>query len=193
MTVRVPWAGNEVPKDLAHEPLSLGPDAVHRGLGLVRESALDAGHLVARLAGEELSLAVPPLPQPRHEERHERQGPSLSLRRSQNLLHDRVVLEPIAFSRRRLHHRSAKRVPWRRAERGQPIEDRCQRLMVVAAHEEVVPQRQQHVDVRFRGEASQERREALLRVRLVQREQLLELIDDEQRGLVCLPPPAHDF
>ena len=54
--------------------------------------------------------------------------------------------------------------------------------------EEVVPHRQQDVDVGFEGQAAQELGEGALHLRRVQREQLLELVHDDQAMLVPLAP-----
>ncbi len=55
--------------------------------------------------------------------------------------------------------------------------------------EEVVAHREQHVDVGLERQPSQKLGEALLHLGRVLREQLLELIDDQQ-SLVVLPAPA---
>jgi hypothetical protein len=62
----------------------------------------------------------------------------------------------------------------------------------VAADEEVVPQRQQHVDVTLLDQAPEKLREALLHLLRIEREQLLELVHDEDGLEVALPPlPNH--
>ena len=63
---------------------------------------------------------------------------------------------------------------------------------LVAVEQEVVAHRQQHVHVRFEREARQQLREPLLRFRQTLREQLLELIEDQQRMIVPAAPARDD-
>ena len=70
-----PLRGDEVAEDLADDPLSLGADPVHRGLGVLGEGAGHTPDLVVGRAREELPLPVPLLPQPRHREGEKRQRP----------------------------------------------------------------------------------------------------------------------
>jgi len=75
-------------------------------------------------------------------------------------------------------------------ERRQILEHGRERPVIVAAHQEVVAEREEHVDVRLGGETAQESREALLHGGRVQREELLELVEDDERSRMSLPPPG---
>jgi hypothetical protein len=61
----------------------------------------------------------------------------------------------------------------------------------VAVEQEVVPHREQHVHVGLEGQPAQKLGEAPLYLGRVQREQLLELVHDQQR-LAVTPAPAPD-
>ena len=64
--------------------------------------------------------------------------------------------------------------------------------MLVAPDEEVVPHREQHVNVGVLREPAEELGEPCLGLRAIEREQLLELIHHEERLAVALaPPPQH--
>ena len=65
-------------------------------------------------------------------------------------------------------------------ERREVVEDGPQAVLLAATEEEVVAQRQQDVDVGLLREASEERREACLHLRSVQRIELLELVHDDE-------------
>ena len=96
-------------------------------------------------------------------------------------------------SRRAAGSTSARRKRLRggRGERREVAEDRPQPVLLAAAEQEVVAQRQQDVDLGLLREAAEERREACLHLRRVQGEELLELVHDDE-GLVALLPPAPD-
>ena len=64
-----------------------------------------------------------------------------------------------------------------------------QALLLAAAEEEVVAQRQQDVDLGLLREPPEERGEACLHLRSVQGEELLELVHDDE-GFVALLPPT---
>jgi hypothetical protein len=99
------------------------------------------------------------------------------------------VLEAIAPPLRRLLDRPPEVLPLQRQQRGQLAQHRGQGLLLAATDEEVVPQGEQDMDVGLGGQTPQERGEALLHLRRVQGEQLLELVHDEERFPVA-PPPA---
>ena len=67
------------------------------------------------------------------------------------------------------------------AQRRELGEDGGERFLVVAAHQEVVPEDDQHMKIRLGGEAAEKTRKAGLHLGRVEREQLLELVDDEQQ------------
>ena len=183
-----PVRGHEVAEHLPHHPLTIGPDPLERRLRVARESAGHAADLRVGLLGEEPSLPVPLLPQARHGEGEQRQRPALPLDRVRHLA-DQSRLEAESLRSRRLLERAAQRLPRERAEWRQLREDRRERLVLVAPHEEVVPHREEHVHSGLAGEPAQQLGETRLRLRRAEREQLLELVHHEESLRVGLAPP----
>ena len=183
-----PLRRHEVAEDLAHNPLTLRADAVHRGLGVLGEGAGDTPDLLVGRASEQLPLPVPLLPQPGDGEGEERQRSSHPLHRVHHLLDQGFIFEAVALPLRRLHQRPPQRVAPHRQERRQLREDPHQRLVLPAPHQEVVPQRQEHVHVPVLRQPPEEGREPGLRLLRVEREELLELVHHQERLGMRLPP-----
>ena len=98
---------------------AVGADAVDRGFGVVCERARDAADVGVGLTGEQSSLAVAFLPQPRHSEGEQRQRAALARDRIQHLIRQCVVLEREVKARRRLDEGAAKVVAHGHLERGE--------------------------------------------------------------------------
>ena len=158
---------------------------------MLGERPRDAADPPVRLARQELLFRFAPLPEPRDGEGQERQRTAPALDGADHLVHERVVLEPVAAPRGRLDERPPQPVARHRAERRQRVEDGREGLERVAAHQEVVAQRQEDVDVGLAREPPEESGESRLRLRRVEREELLELVDDE-KGVLVGPPPARE-
>ena len=80
------------------------------------------------------------------------------------------------------------RLPGQWGKNGQPVDDRGEACMLVAPGQEVVAHRNQHAHVGFEDQATDQFREPRLLFGRAEREQLLELIQDEHRLVVPLPP-----
>jgi len=133
-------------------------------------------------------VRVAALPQARSREGEQRQRPTFALDRLQHLPDQTLVLERVAALERGLDQGAAQGIAGGRSERNEPFEDRPQRPVLLAAQQEVVPDREQDVDVRLEDETREQGREARLHIGWIQGEQLLELVDDDQRfGMVTSP------
>ncbi len=187
-----PLRRHEVAEQLAHEGQPVRADAVERRLGVLRERPGDAADGVVRRAREEALLAVAAVPERGRREGEERQRPALPLDGVEHVRHERLVLEAVAALQGGLDERAPERVAGGRPERDEVLEDRPQRLVLLAAEEEVVPHRQEDVDVGLQREPGEEGGEAGLHLGRVESEELLELVDDDERLGVVAPPPAEE-
>ena len=182
----------QVAEDLAHHLEALLADPPQRALGVLCQRATDAADLLVGSAGQVPLIAVAPLPQLRRSERQQRQRAALALHLRQHLLDQSVVLEVIAALDRRLHQGAPHVVtPWR-IERRELREQRPQRLEAVAVHQKVVTHAQKNVHVGLHGQTCQELGKRLLHHVPVEREQLFELVDDQQRIAVTAAPAGDD-
>lgn len=182
--------GHEVSEDLAHGRFPVRADALQRLVGVLRERAGDAADLLVGGPRQEAPLVVAHLPEPGHGEGEERQRRSLALDGGGHVLDEPRVLEGIALLPRRLDERAAKRRARQRGHRDEVLEDRRERLVVVAAHEEVVTHREEHVHADPLGEVAEKAGERASLLGGSEREQLLELVDDDERPVVGAAPPA---
>jgi hypothetical protein len=182
---------DQVPEDLAHQVLPWGAEAIHGGLGVLGERPSHAPEGLVGRARQSHPFAVAPLPQPRHGEGQLRQRRPRVLDGLHHLADQVLVLEPVAACGRRLDERARQVLARQRPKRREVAEDRRQRRVRVTPHQEVVGQREHDVDVRLLHQLPEDRREPRLRVGRVQCEQLLELIDDDERFGVVRPPAAH--
>ncbi len=128
-----PLGRHQVPEDLAHDPLPLDADAVHRRLGVLRERPRDAPDLLVRRPRQDLPLPVPRVPQTRDGEGQERQRAPRPLHRLHHLADEGLVLEPVAERLRRLHERAPQAVRREPGQRGQRLEDRRERLVLASS------------------------------------------------------------
>ena len=178
---------HQVAEDLAHEVLPVAHALQHR-LRVLCQGPGDAANLSVRLACEDLALAVPLLPKPRDGEREQRQRRP----RPRDALHDLfdhcLVFEPVADLLSRLHQRPPEGTRREREQRREIGEEGPERRVLLRPHEEVVAQRHHDVHAGVGREPAEKVGEARLHVAGVQREQLLELVHDEQRALVPPPP-----
>ena len=99
------------------------------------------------------------LPEARDGEGEERQRAPLALDLRHHLVDERLVLEAVAAREGGLHERAPQpaRAERRRAASGR--QDRRERLVVVAADQEVVAHREEDVDVGLEHEPPEESRE----------------------------------
>ena len=184
---------DKVAKQLAHERQLVAPDAVEGRLGVLRQGARDAANGVVRRPGEHSLLTVTAVPQGCRGKGQQRQRPPLPLDGAQHVGHQALVFEPVSGLHSRLHEGAPERVAGRRPERHQFAEDRPQPLVLLAAEEEVVAHREQDMDIGVQGESREQHREPGLHPGSVEGEQFLELIDDDERLGVRLPPTAEEI
>ena len=182
---------HQVPEDLPDHPLPLRSQPCERRLRVLGQRSRDAVDPLVGFPREEPPAPVPLLPQARDREGQERQRPALGRHRFHHLLDQRVLFEPHAPPQGRLHQGPLQRLRGGRRERREVVEDTPQTVLPAAAEQEVVPQRQQDVDLGLLRKAAEERREASLHLRSVQGKELLELVQDDE-GFVALLPPAPD-
>ena len=185
-----PLRRDEVAEDLADRGDAPGADPLERRLGVPRERARDAADLVAGREGEEPALAVPLLPQPRRRECEQRQRAALPLDRGQHAV-EQPLLEAEPGGRAGSSNARRRAAPasgpsgvssektgrsascsWQRMRKSSR---RATRTCTSAS----------------RREPPEQPREGGLHRRGVEREQLLELVDDQQ-GPGAEAPPARD-
>ena len=176
---------HEVAEQLAHERDSLRADALERRLRVLRQRTGDAADLVIRGARQHALLAVAGVPDLRGGEGQQRQRTALADHFVHHLVDERVVFELVAAREGRLHQGAPQRARAERSEQREVAQHRCERLVRVAVDQEVVPEGQDHVGIGLEHEAREELRERPLDRRRILREQLLELIDDDERVLVA--------
>ncbi len=151
----------------------------------------DAADLGVGRARQELLLDVAHLPESGYGKGKKRQSPTRSFDGGDHLVHQRFVLEPVATPRGRLDQCAAQPVARHRLERGQGVDDSREGARLEAAHQEVVAEREEDVDVRLASEPAEERGERRLGLGRIEGEELLELVDDDE-GVVAPPPPARE-
>jgi len=158
---------DQVAEQLAHDVLLHRADAVQRGFGVLRQRP---GHAATRLVGlarEQLARPVALLPEACDRKGEQRQRPARALDALHHLVDERLVFEPVAARTCRLDDGAAQGVAGERAERRERVEDQRERLVLVAAHQEVVAQREDDVEIGVVCEPPEESRDARLGLRRV--------------------------
>ena len=182
--------GDEVPEDLTYNFFSLMPNPLESGLRMLSEGASDTSDLLVGAPGDHSMLAVPKLPETSRSKGDERQGAALSLdlaiisstkASSSKAKPQRRAGSTIA-RRKSLAASGARGIAFEHREPGRDIDDRGRR-----SHPEW---RREH-GYRLRPRAVRETPRSGLNLRRVEREELLELVHDEKRLPVPLPPPPH--
>ncbi len=118
------FGGDEVSEDLADNGQPVAADAVDGRFRVVCQGAGDTADVEVGLTGEQFSLAIALLPQPRHSKCEQRQRPALAGHRVQHLVRQCIVFERVAVLCRRLDDGSAKILGGGHLDRGEPGEDR---------------------------------------------------------------------
>ena len=152
-----PLRGDQVAEQLAHDRQVLRADPLDRGLRVLGQGAPHPADPRVGRAGQESRGTVALLPQPRRGEGQQRQRAPFARHGVDHLRGQVLVLEAVAALQRGLDDRAAEGRPGRGPEHREIGEHRDERRVLVTAHEEVVPQRDQHVDVgldRRRGRAA---------------------------------------
>ena len=186
-----PLRGDEVAEEFAHDRQPFDTDLLEGRLGMPGQRTANAADVVICLAGQEAVFAVTFLPQPRHGEGEQRQRAALTLDLSQHLIDQIVILEAVAAFCGWLNQGSAKRCAGGRPEQGQIGDQRVQRFVLVTVEEEVVAHGEQDKDIGLEHQTPEKLGKTRLHLGCVQRKQLFELVDDQQRPRVSAAPAGH--
>src|SRR5262249_32028006 len=180
--------GRQVAEDPADELFVFRRNCFESCLGVPGQRPFDASDLPIRLAGQELLLLVSFLPEPGNREREKGQHAANSLDGTQDLLDESFVLESVTLPAGGLDNRTPQPISREGSQRHQVAENRQEGFVLLAPHQEVVAQREKNMNVGLRGQASEKLDEPCLCLWCIEREDLLELIDDDQGLLMGLSP-----
>lgn len=148
------------------------------------ERASHAADLRVRFSRQEPPLAVPLFPEAGRRKGEQWQSAPLPGHPRDHLVDERLVLEAVPAGESGLDQGPAQPALTQCPDWSEVREGGGERLVCVAAKEEVVPQRQDHVDVGVEDQPSQQASESVLHLGWIEGEQLLELIHDDEHVLV---------
>ena len=156
-----------------------------------RQGASNATDLLVGALSEQATVTIASVPETRHGKGDKRKGAALARDLSEHVIDHRFVLEAIAALQGGLYQSPPQRRPSGRPNRRQLRKDRREALEPVAVKEKVIAHRQQHVNVCVERDSSEQLRELLLNLGWTLGEQLLELIEDQQRFTLLATPASH--
>ena len=176
---------HQVAKQLPDDGRLRRADAIQGNLGVMRQGTSHAPDGVVGFPCQDSVLSIPLFPELRGGEGEKRKRASLLAHFRDHFVDERLVLESVAAGESGLHQSSPQRALAQGSERRELREDGRERFMLLAVEQKVVPQRQEHVNVRLESEPAEKLGEGALDFGEVLGEELFELVDDDERLLVA--------